>query len=159
MTDSRSQKLNELFNEADVGWVFSQEPESTAKRILQEMDEMHSVLNERQFIPIKSSILEQISLSSQGYKPLIQSFASPMSAEIRAMVYCILNGGEIISLECRYKRKSSSYVKVELEMPSGESLLFKSKEFWDFEALRHFGMMKVGGKPILDGYFSFKYNP
>jgi hypothetical protein len=55
-----------------------------------------------------------------------------------------------------YDARRRSELVVEVEFPSGEQGTFKSAELWDAEVLRHFGFMKMGGRPIIDGYYAFR---
>lgn len=157
MTGTGTQQLIKLFQDAEVGWVFEQDPEGTAARVLSEIRDTEDVLRASRMEPVQPSLLDE--MFREGFRPLVQAFASPMSARIRAMVYCILTGGEVVSLEYRFQRRKRSSLKVEVEMPSGELITFRSRQFWDFEVLRHLGMMKADGQPVIDGYYPFRYGP
>ncbi len=71
------------------------------------------------------------------------------------MIYCLLQGAQVRSLQVNYEYCHSATLRVEVEVTPGETLPFESTELWDFEALRHFGLMKMGNKPVVDGYYSF----
>ena len=86
---------------------------------------------------------------------LVQTFASPMTAPIRAMVYCILDGAQVKAI--RFDSASGrAHLEVDVEYDSGEAATFTSDNLYDAEALRHFGLMKMGEAPVMDGYYAFR---
>lgn len=149
-------QLREVFDLCDVGWVFSAEPSTQAERVFREMQEVDKALRERvphrRLAPLADAILEDVT----RLKPLVQTFASPMTTPIRAMVYCVLDGAQVLSITFDYEFKSRSRLKVEVEYETGERAGFESDDLWDAEALRHFGLMKLGDAPVVDGYYAFR---
>ena len=38
----------------------------------------------------------------------------------------------------------------------GHTSRFESDDLWDAEFLRHLGLLKVSGRPVIDGYYAFR---
>ncbi|HBQ18558.1 MAG TPA: hypothetical protein DEF51_48015 [Myxococcales bacterium] len=88
--------------------------------------------------------------------PLIQTFAIPLTANMRMMVYCILKGGRITKLSYEYEAERSSRLRVEVAFADGTHPVFESDEHWDALVLHQLGIAKVGGRPLIDSYLSFR---
>jgi hypothetical protein len=160
MTPSADQ-LARLFETADVGWVFDpstfgEEPAATAARILHEMALVDRVLASKIGLLHPKPVVDSIFSDSARLKPLIQAFASPVTAEMRAMIYCVLDGAEVLSIQVTYERQAHADIRVVVEYESGLQAVFLSDDVWDFEVLRHFGTMKLGDRPVVDGYYAFR---
>jgi hypothetical protein len=150
-----------LFETADVGWVFDkstsgEEPAATAARMLQEMALVDRVLASKIGALHPKPLVDAIFSDSARLRPLIQAFASPVTAEMRAMIYCVLDGAEVVSIHLGYERKMRSGLRIVIEYESGLQAEFNSDDVWDFEVLRHFGTMKLWALPVVDGYYAFR---
>ena len=106
--------------------------------------------------PLDPPLSQAIPADLPRLKPLVQTFASPMTAPIRAMVYCILDGAQVKAIRFDYRFKARAHLEVDVGYDSGESATFSSDDVYDSEALRHFGLMKMGKAPIIDGYYAFR---
>lgn len=51
-----------------------------------------------------------------------------MTNRIRAMVYCLLDGAELVELQFAYKRKSSARLVALVELPDGHKEPFESHD-------------------------------
>lgn len=88
--------------------------------------------------------------------PLVQTFAMPMTATMRLMVYCVLRGARIKSVNYEYQAERTSRIRVEVEFADGTRPVFESEEHWDALVLHHLGFAKSGSRPLIDGYFGFR---
>lgn len=149
-------QLREVFEQCDVGWVFDENASERAKQILIEMHEADRVFNEKIGRPLDPPLAEAIPADVARLKALVQTFASPMTAPIRAMVYCILDGAQVKAIRFDYRFKARAHLEVDVEYDSGEAATFTSDNLYDAEALRHFGLMKMGEAPVMDGYYAFR---
>jgi hypothetical protein len=149
-------QLREVFDQCDVGWVFDEFAAERAEKILHEMHDVDRVFREAIGRPLDPPLAQAIPADVARLKPLVQTFASPMTAPIRAMVYCILDGAQVRAIRLDYKFKARSHLEVDVEYDSGEAATFASDDVYDAEALRHFGLMKMGKAPVIDGYYAFR---
>ncbi len=152
----QTRALRQLFDSAGVGWALEGDAEEAARRSLREMQAVEAEYQRRLSRPLSPHLLEQLVAESEALRPLIQAFASPLSAPIRVMIYCILKGAGIRRVHYDYEHERRSHLVIELELPTGQALRFESEELWDVEVLRHFGMTQRGGRPVLEGYYAFR---
>jgi len=156
MNTSDTQVLASLLDQSGVGWLLNEDRDTRLQQIAQEIEET-SVEVARRLAPQKVQLLDEMRAAPAELKPLIQLFASPMSKDMRAMVYCVLRGMEIKEIEFAYRLKSSVLLRVVLEHNvTGQQLEFSSNVVWDAEVLRHLGIMTMGKKPILHGFYAFR---
>lgn len=148
--------ISDLFARSGVGWLFDTDREQRVAQVVKETHEVAEELERRFGRAPNPPLLSQMAAEPVALKPLIQAFAVPMTTAMRAMVYCILTGASVrhISYEYEYRRRSRLVVIVEFD--SGEASTFESDDLWDAEVLRHFGFMKLGGEPVVDGYYAFR---
>lgn len=150
------QQLRDVFEQCDVGWVFDEHASERAKQILLEMREADRVFSDKIGRLLDPPLAKAIPADVARLKPLVQTFASPMTAPIRAMVYCILDGAQVKAIRFDYRFKALAHLEVDVEYDSGEAATFASDNVYDAEALRHFGLMKMGNAPVIDGYYAFR---
>lgn len=85
---------------------------------------------------------------------VVQTFATAMSTEFRVMAYVLVTGGEVERIRLKYDRLANIEISVRVKDHLGKRHDFSSTELWDMEAFRHFGLLKVGGRPVIDGYYA-----
>lgn len=153
--------LATLFAVSDVGWVFEQAtseegPDQVAERIRAHMSKVNQEMAKA--FPLRPHLLveESIRTDSSQFKALIQAFASPVTAPMCAMIYAVLDGAEVTAIEFSYKARESVSLSLTVQYETGEAATFLSDDAWDVEVLRHFGIMKLGNKPVIDGYYAFR---
>lgn len=87
-------------------------------------------------------------------KAFLQTFTLSVSNEMIAMVYFIaIENAEIKALTVNYICKKSFALNIELALPSGKKISFRSDNIWDIEVIRRLGVMKMNDKPLFAGYF------
>ncbi len=152
----QTRALRQLFDTAGVGWALREGVETEARRYVQEIQAVEAEYERLLSEPMASPLLDQLVEESEALTPLIQAFASPTSASIRVMIYCILKGAEIRRVRYDYELERHSQLTIDIELSDARTLRFESEDLWDAEVLRHFGMTKRGGRPILEGYYAFR---
>ncbi len=157
MTKEEMNRLVQTFEAAGVGWLFKDAREERIARLAQDIEAVQGHYEQKLSRQMQPSLLEQLEADTSAFKPLIQAFASPMTLEMRTMIYCVLKGAAVEHVSYDYSAQSRSSLRIELELPSsGERVSFQSDEVWDYEVLRHFGTAKKGGRPLIDGYWAFR---
>ncbi|MEZ4300085.1 MAG: hypothetical protein R3B70_34375 [Polyangiaceae bacterium] len=144
----RKAALELILHAANVGWLLQEDKDSRLAQVLKEVDELSRYLQERDLVRAVDLLSEMASEVTE-LRPLVQLFASPTSTTIRAMAYCVLRGADIKSVSFEYKMYQLARLRVELSDLRDRSTVvdFETKEIWDAEVLRHFGMMRRGETP------------
>jgi hypothetical protein len=155
MRSEESTKLATLLDGCGVGWLLAEDRDTRLTQIALEIAQVSTELNQL-LAPAKIDVLGEIMSDSVTLKPLVQMFASPTSNPIRAMVYCVLRGMNIVAIDFSYRLKQTVSLTVSLrDDVSGQELTFTSDLVWDTEILRHLGIMTMGKKPVLHGFYAF----
>lgn len=154
MPDQTITALAQRLHESGVGWLLNQDADARLEQIRSEILDVSAELSRR--LPrMKIDVLAEV-LTDPALKPLVQMFASPTTRDMRAMVYCVLRGMTIKDIEFSYKLKQRVDLAVVLQNEiTGEELTFKSDRVWDVEILRHLGIMTMGNRPIIHGFYAF----
>lgn len=93
--------------------------------------------------------------SPHKVRAFIQAMGESNSAEMLIMVWRILQGMEIQHLEMKYVLSSEFSLAVTLRSPYGEpDETYHSDNIDDAALVRHFGVMKIDERPILDGFYA-----
>jgi hypothetical protein len=152
--DERQLRL--IFEDSEVGWVFGEDATERAQQFLREMHDVDRYYNATFHRPLDPPLAEAILHDAARFKPLVQTFASPMTTPMRTMVYCVLDGAQVKAIQFEYRFKARARLEVAVEYDSGDKATFASDNLWDVEVLRHFGLMKMGDAPVIDGYYAFR---
>lgn len=154
MVSERKSTLELVLHAAGVGWVLQEDKDARLTQFLKEIDELSTDLRQR-LSPLPIDVLPEMASEPNELRPLVQLFASPTSTTIRAMAYCVLRGADIKSVRFEYEMRRTAKLRIVLTDNVHEELIFETDEIWDAEVLRHFGIMKSSGLPVLHGYYAF----
>lgn len=146
--------LADLFRRAGVGWYMEQASAPAVEDVEREAAEVSRILKQRLGHPV--DVLREMLDDPDGLTAFVQTFAMPMTAEIRAMVHCVVRGARVTSLRYEYEAQRRSELHVAVQFGSDDDISFHSTEFWDSEVLHHLGFAKISGRPLIDGYFAFR---
>jgi hypothetical protein len=141
------------FQKAGVLWYLSSQADERLENLKAEMREVSHNLRTEHGVSV--DLWEECLLRPEALSGVIQAFVHPMSQNFRALAFLLATGAEIESLEFRYVKRRESLLAVTV-VYKGVAKNFTSDNHWDFEMLRHVGTMKLGGKPLLHGYFGFR---
>jgi hypothetical protein len=155
MRDEDLANIARLLEVSGIGWLLQEDRDVRLRQIAAEITELSSELS-RRLAPAKIDLLGEMLKEPEALKPLVQMFASPTSCVMRAMVYCVLRGMEISAIDFSYRLKRTVTLTVSVQNDvTGQELTFESDLVWDAEILRHLGIMAMGKKPILHGFYAF----
>lgn len=154
-----SEHWQQLLKDAGVGWVLDshgKDPALLGDRLNAELQEVRAVLADK--LGDGAPNAEELIVSRpEDFRAVIQTFASPMTAEIRAAaVLATVDGTSIVGLQLDYRFRNRFHMRVLLETRDGALAEFVSHDIWDAEALRHLGIMKINDQPVFQGYLSFR---
>ena len=86
-------------------------------------------------------------------KAFVQALGTTQNPDMLVMTWRILMGMSIASVTMDYTLSSHFSLGVVLESPYGESEEYHSDNIDDAALLHHFGIMKMDGKPMFDGFY------
>jgi hypothetical protein len=145
--------LANLLEQSGLGWLLAEDRDARLEQIGREVSETSAEITKRLGNP-PVRLLDEMQQDTAALKPLIQLFGSPTSTSTKAMVYCVLRGMEIQSLSFTYESKRQVSLEVVLaDGVTGQKHEFSSNVVWDAEVLRHLGIMTMGEKPLLYGFY------
>lgn len=156
-------KLQQLLEGAGVGWAVSGRSDDAFTLVERDIQELDGFLDAKKRVSrtlrhyAPKGLFHYILANSQKMKPLIQTLVAPLSTEIRAMVFFLLTGSKVAEVSYRFKRLKRSALKITVTLPDGIDMSFSSREIWDCDVLRHFGLMKANDAPVIEGYHSFTF--
>jgi hypothetical protein len=154
VTNARIAELSKLLSQSNVGWLLEEYADQRLAQILEEIDELSSLLTSELRAPCE--VLSEMGAEPGVLKPLIQLFATPTTTPMRAAAYCIIRGMDVKSIRLAYEHKLSLHLSITVEdVVTGETHAFSSSAVYDVEILRHMGIMTLSGKPILTGFYAF----
>ena len=157
MSTVSGQQLQEVFRQAGVGWYLKQASAPSVADVQRMAADVSRVLKSRGLST--ADVFQEMVSDPDGLAAFVQTFAMPMSSEIRAMVWCIVRGASVVSLRYEYEARSRSELVVTIHVDPQKDVEFRSTDLWDAMILRHLGFAKIGQKPLIDGYFAFNPQP
>jgi len=126
-------------------------------KLNQEIAQVASEINQRKNngTPVSLEALFKVQEPSSKQQAFLETFAYPMSAVMRAMVYFLTHeNADILDVDMHYTLKQNFSLCVVLSERNSpdKTYTFDSKSIWDAEIIRHFVLMQMNGQPIFAGY-------
>lgn len=161
MSEEQLKKAIEIFDECGLGWwtragAGAEHFRSHLSNVLEAFATSYSA---RSGTPIDSFTVFKIYPEKKNQvKAFLQAVASTSSGEMLSMVWRIIQGMEIQSLEMRYKAQQQFFLEVVLTSShlGGKTETYTSTNIDDAALVRHLGIMKMGDKPIFDGFYALR---
>ena len=155
MSSDRPAQLSELLEQAQLGWALRSSdgtPRSEAERLLARVDEAARAYEER--FGAHVDLLAACRAKPEEMRAFLQTLTAGVSPAFLAMVAgIVLRDARVAAVRFELVARASVSISVELE-EGGERRLFESNDLWDAQVLRHFGLMKAGNQPVIDGYYA-----
>ncbi len=153
MSDSRGQELSDLLKDAGLGWLVKDV--QNADGLLQVIDAASAVYAAR--FASAENLWDACKAAPEVMRAFLQALAAGVSPPLLAMVARILlHDAWVMKVDFAFASHRDIALHVEIEDLEGGRQSFHSREVWDAEVLRHFGLMKVGDKPVIHGYYAAK---
>jgi hypothetical protein len=149
--------VGQAFQETGSGWVLRfDDRDAILAQAAREIDEFIAAYRERfGETPDPFALLEANPAKAAAF---FQTFTgAAISIEMRLMIWMVIHGAEFVELHFAYRGPGVAEIRVVILPPGGrqtEPEVFKSADLWDFQVLRHIGLLAVDGVPILDGYYA-----
>jgi hypothetical protein len=105
----------------------------------------------------ESELLGEYKDHEAQVRAFLQALGATQEPAMLVMVSRILQGMTISRVAMEYEDKESFSLRVVLTSPYGEgSEEYASSNIYDAALLRHFGIMKMDGKPVFDGFYALR---
>ena len=108
------------------------------------------------------NLTEEAIVAEFGRNPVrvrgfFQALGGTRTPQMLLMVWRIMQGMEIKTVELSYARQRSFQLSVTLESPYGEEdQPYVSTSIQDFALFRHIGTLEISGGPVFDGFYPLK---
>jgi len=87
----------------------------------------------------------------------LQALGATASPQMLLMVWRIIQGAEIRSVRMNHESRNSFHLAVTLASPrDGAPEEYETHDITDASLLRHFGIMKIDGQPVFDGFYPLR---
>jgi hypothetical protein len=164
-TKSERERVEDAFRRTGCGWILEaadhelavhRERDSLLDAVTLEIEEFRKEYYVR--FGERPDPFDLLRENEEKAVAFFQSFTGPpMSVDARIVIWRLLIGFELLSLELNYKKRQGFQVRFVVGARHGTP----DKEYttdnpWDFSILRHLGMYTVSGKLVLDGYYALR---
>lgn len=157
------EELQRLFDHFELDWFpisFATDP----KVLVSRFDEFANIYGQRVASLTKrgelprtvdvESIYETAKEDPDRVAAFLQLFASSCGTEILAMSWALLHDATVSHIELQFRQQEDFALSVVLDIGcEGEKLAFESDYIFDLTVLRHLGLMKVDGRPVVSGLY------
>lgn len=164
MSTSTPSTFEETIRDAGEGWLIdsSAPPEAAMIQIQQTLAAVHQEAQRRlgDNAPniSEAMLLNEYPRNPQRVKAFLQSLRGTRSPDMLLMVWRILEGMSVKSIQMNYRQKQTFELEVVLSSPGGEGdESYTTTNIRDFALLRHVGILEFDGKPIFDGFYLFRF--
>lgn len=155
--------LEDAIRQSGEGWLIDwfTPPEQAMDHIRSTLQAIQQIAHERLTDNApevsETALVEEYHRNPRQIRGFFQSLGGTRTPEMLLMVWRILQGMEVKSIRVEYQRQDSFELQVVLESPSGEvDPMYRSGDIHDFALFRHIGIMEIGGRPVLDGFYPLK---
>lgn len=92
--------------------------------------------------------------------PVLQALAFNCSAEMLAMMWMVLQGGSIASIDYQFEQAQSSILNVSILLPDKITMRsFHSEDHFDVAVLRLIGISRADNKPVIESFYALHIPP
>jgi len=164
MVAPNQDRLERIIRDCGQGWIidfFGQPKDALAeaeKLLLETVGAYRRRYSTASPAPDVDSLSAENARNPHRVKAFIQAMGSSASAEMLVMVWRILQGDAIKQLRIDYTAGTSFLLEIQLEGDEQEPQLFTSRNIDDAALLRHLGILKMGGRPLFDGFYPMQHS-
>jgi len=145
-----------LLEDAGVGWAAADLAKEAWKTLEADVAAVEAVLAPLGSRWFSGDLAREMLADPEELRPFVQTFAAAMTPNMRALAYLMLRGARLVALRFEYRFQESSFLEARVDLGGPEPLVLSSEEFWDAEVLRHLGLLKVSGRPVMEGYYALR---
>lgn len=162
MSTGHATGLENLLRANDLGWMIDlhappeRAVETLSKRLSAAERELQARLRCKE--PLCSESLEAAAVGNpHKVRAFLQALAASGNPTMLVMVWRILQGLSIDAVRMEYGARDSFSLTVRLARSAYEEgadpEIYETRDIADAALLRHFGIAKVDGRPLFDGFF------
>jgi len=158
-----AEKLVEMIHACDQQWLieYFEPPDEAAAHLCDLIQRAETERNRRHVggLPLTIDTLNDLFARQQHrVTAFLQALGGTRTPTMLVMVWRVLQGMEIDQLVMEYNRAEKRFfLRIELVSPYGEPTeAYESDEINDAALVRHFGIMKMDGRPIMDGFYALR---
>jgi hypothetical protein len=155
--------LEEAIRQSGEGWLIDwfAPKEQAMDHLRRTLDLVHQRARERLGgnAPDLSeeAVVAEYGRNPQRVRGFFQALGGTRTPEMLLMVWRIIQGMEIKTVQLSYQRQQAFDVRVVLESPYGdEDEDYRSTNIHDFALFRHVGTHEISGRPVFEGFYALK---
>lgn len=100
---------------------------------------------------------ETLQRNPQKVRAFLQALEETSNVGLLVMVWRIIHGDTIMSIDMRYVERETFELVIRLEDPAtGDESCYRSQDNDDAVLLRHIAVMKINDMPIFDGFYALR---
>lgn len=145
-----------LFADAGIAWAADSFSQDDWRPLIEEIQATEAELRPLGARWFSGDLAREMEEDPEGLRPILQSFASPMTSRMRALAYLLVRGARLLSLRFEYQFREQAMLEARVDLGGDSPEVFRSEELWDAEVLRHLGLLKISGAPVMEGYYAFQ---
>lgn len=151
MTEPREREFADVLERSGTGWRAQDGP--SAGRLLEHLEKAAEEYNSR--FQARVDLLAACNAMPEKMRAFLQAIMYGVSPGLLAMVARILlREASVVRLRLDVVSHRSAELHIEIKDPDVGETTFDSTDIWDAEVIRHFGLMQLGDKPIIAGYYA-----
>lgn len=105
----------------------------------------------------EESLLQDYQTRPIQVRAFFQALGGSRSPQMLLLVWRIIQGMEIESVQINYRRQTSFEATVILRSPYGEAdPPYHSNQINDFALFRNIGLLEIDARPVMDGYYALR---
>lgn len=155
--------LEQLIRAAGEDWLIDwYAPNDQALPYLQELLlKANARLQQRPHAPgdaiDEDSLVRGYEQSPHKIKAFLQAMGETDSPDMLVMAWKLIQGAEIAAAELHYQLQHTFTLRVQLVSPEdGTTDEYESQNIDDAAIFRHFGILKMGNRPVFDGFYALQ---
>lgn len=157
MTTRAMTNLECVLRECDLGWVLdwfdSQEQALDGLRsTLEQAAVVYREQHHDDFVD-EEELPAAYRRDSEKIRAFLQALVATRTPDMLVMVWRVLQGLDIHRVEMNYCSGEAFMLRIVLRSPADEEETYESNDVDDAALLRHFGITKMYGRPLLAGYY------
>ena len=161
MSPPLASTLEEAIRYCGEGWLIDAtlNPDSGIGHFRQLLGKVQNLADERlgqnALNLSEATLVAEYRRNPQKVRGFFQALGLSSTPEMLLMVWRILQGMDIKTVELQYARQDSFRLGVILESPYGEEdAPYSSDNISDFALFRHIGILEIGDQPVFDGFYA-----
>lgn len=163
MTTSTSRTLEDVIRDSGEMWMLDQFPsrEQGLNHIRTTIEAVRQAAHARglsaQKMPSEEGLVREYGRNPAHVRAFFQALSGTCTPQMLLMVWRILQGVSIKAVNLSYGYQGSFSASIVLQAIDGTNdPPYESTDIFDFALFRHLGILKIDGKPVLEGFYALQ---